>query len=74
MVSETVIVALLALIGSMFGSYMTGNRTTAVIEERLNSLEEKVNKHNNLIERMYKCESDIKTAFIRIDELRERQK
>lgn len=41
------------------------------ITTRLKNLEEKVNKHNNLIERMYKVEESAKSAHKRIDELRE---
>lgn len=68
---STIIVGVLALIGTLGGSYLTGTKTTAVIQEKINTLEEKVNKHNNLVERMYKVESDLKTAFIYIDEIRE---
>lgn len=38
---------------------------------RMKGLEEKVNKHNNLIERMYRVEESAKSAHKRIDELRE---
>lgn len=38
---------------------------------RIKSLEEKVNRHNSLIERMYKVEESAKSAHRRIDELRE---
>lgn len=72
MISETIIVAILALLGSLFGSYMTGSRTSAVMQEQIKVLSERVNKHNDLIERMYKCESDIKTAFLKIDELKDK--
>ncbi|MEG1125714.1 MAG: hypothetical protein RSE10_03400 [Oscillospiraceae bacterium] len=40
------------------------------ITTRLKNLEEKVNKHNNLIERMYIVEASAKSAHHRIDELR----
>jgi hypothetical protein len=47
-----------------FGSF------AGTILTRLNNLEKKVDKHNNVIERMYKCEESIKSAHHRIDELR----
>ena len=47
-----------------FGSF------AGTILTRLNNLEKKVDKHNSVIERMYKCEESIKSAHHRIDELR----
>ena len=47
-----------------FGSF------AGTILTRLNNLEKKVDKHNGVIERMYKCEESIKSAHHRIDELR----
>jgi hypothetical protein len=42
-----------------------------VVLTRLNYLEKKMDKHNNLIERMATCESSVKSAHHRIDELRD---
>ncbi len=39
-------------------------------EEKLISLEEKQNKHNNLIERMVRVEDSVKAAHHRIDDMR----
>lgn len=69
MIDNTVIVGILSLIGTLAGSYCVGNKTTAVIQERLRALEEKVNKHNNIIERTYKLEGDLQTAFTKIEGL-----
>ena len=41
------------------------------IKQQIKGLTEKVNKHNNLIERMYRVEESAKSAHKRIDELRE---
>mgnify|MGYP003397437868 CR=1 FL=1 len=41
------------------------------VRVQLKDLAEKVNKHNNLIERMYRVEESAKSAHKRIDELRE---
>lgn len=78
---STVISAILALVGSVagtFGGIMAGNKLT---EYRLKELEKKVDKHNNLIERMYKVEQkqavteeEIKVANHRISDLEERSK
>ena len=37
----------------------------------MEQLEKKVEKHNQVVERTYKIEKDLNTAFIRIDELKE---
>lgn len=54
--SETIIVAVLALIGTLVGSYFSNQKATALIAYRLEQLEQKVNKHNSVIERTYKLE------------------
>lgn len=54
--SETIIVAVLALIGTLAGSYFSNQKTTALVAYRLEQLEQKVNKHNSVIERTYKLE------------------
>ena len=73
---STIIVAIISLVGTLagtFGGIMTSNRLTGY---RIEKLEEKVNKHNNLIERTYKLEElaalqdeKIKVANHRIDDL-----
>lgn len=74
--SETVIVAILALVGTLGGSLagiLTANKLT---NYRIEELEKKVEKHNNLIDRVYKLETheavvdeEIKVANHRIDDL-----
>ena len=58
--SETIIVALitggLALFGTLGGSYLANRKSAALIAYRLEQLEQKVQAHNNLIERTYKLE------------------
>lgn len=57
---STIIVAALALIGTLVGSYASHNKTTALISFRLEQLEKKVNLHNNAVERLYLAEQNIK--------------
>ena len=67
--NQDIIIALLSLLGTALGSVtgiIAANRLTTY---RLQQLEEKVNKHNNLIERMAIAERDIKSAHRRLDEL-----
>lgn len=42
---------------------------TGTILTRLANLEKKVDKHNNVIERMYKCEESLKSVHKRVDRL-----
>lgn len=74
--SETVIVAFLSLVGTLTGSYFANRRSTALIAYRLEQLEEKVNKHNQVVERTYHLEDNdalleekIKVANHRIEDL-----
>lgn len=71
---STVIVGILSLIGTLAGSYCVGNKTTAVIQERIRTLEEKVNKHNNLVERTYKLEGEMNTVHTLIEDIEDRLK
>lgn len=74
--SDTVLVAILALVGTLGGSLggiLTANRLT---NYRIQQLEEKVEKHNKVIERVYNLEMHeelieerIKVANHRIDDL-----
>ena len=65
-----IIVAVLALIGSVIGSALANNTTQALIGYRLDELEKKVERHNQVVERTVVLERDMKTAFNRIDEIR----
>lgn len=60
--SETMAMALVSLIGTLggtFGGILTANKLTVF---RIEQLEKKVEKHNNLVERMYKVEGKIEEA------------
>ena len=65
--SEAIIVALLGFAGTLIGSLLGVLATQKLTQFRLEQLEEKVNRHNNLIERTFKlegqmqeCQHDIK--------------
>ncbi len=66
---ETIIVAVIGLIGTLASVYFVNKKTTALIIYRVDQLEQKVNKHNKLIDRMYHAESDIKIIKEEIDNL-----
>lgn len=68
-----VTVGLLSLSGTLLGSIagiMAANRLT---NYRIAELEKKVDKHNNLVERMALVEASTKSAHHRIDDLKERR-
>ena len=65
--STEIIVALLALIGTLAGSYFANNKNQAVMDEKIKdikddikNLSDRVDKHNNLIERMAIVEQRLK--------------
>ena len=74
--TDTVIVAILALVGTLggtFGGILTANKLT---NYRIEQLEKKVEQHNSVVERVYKLEKsdavkeeEIKVANHRIDDL-----
>lgn len=53
---SSIIVGGLACVGTLIGSLAGIRQSNKVVDLRLKSLEEKVNKHNNLIERMARAE------------------
>ena len=66
MTSE-ILVALLGLTGTLAGSFLGVVAANKLTQYRLQMLEDKVNKHNNIIERTYilegqmlECQHDIK--------------
>ena len=60
--TDSIIVAILSLVGTLIGS-MTGILTAnKLVNYRLKKLEEKVQAHNNLIERTYKLEGRMNEA------------
>ncbi|MBR5515421.1 MAG: hypothetical protein IKU52_04385 [Clostridia bacterium] len=54
--TEEIIVALLALLGTSGGSFMGVLTANKLVNYRIEQLEKKVDKHNNVIERTYKME------------------
>jgi hypothetical protein len=52
-----IIVAVITVIGVIFSNYFSNNSTRKLILYRIDQLEHKVNKHNNLIDRVYQLEN-----------------
>ena len=67
---ETIVVGVLSLIGTLAGSLggiLAANKLT---NYRISELEKKVEKHNNVIERVTILEQSTNTAWKRIDEIK----
>ena len=56
--SETIIVALLSLAGTLMGSLFGILAANKLVVYRIEQLEKKVEKHNNVLERVYVLEKD----------------
>lgn len=74
--TEAIIVAVLSLLGTLTGAYFGNRKSAALIAYRLEQLEQKVAKHNGLVERTYHLEEaaavfeeKLKVANHRIDDL-----
>ena len=74
--TDTVLVAILSLVGTLVGAYTANRKSITLIVYRLEQLENKVNKHNQVIERTYKLEEheavmqeQIRVANHRIEDL-----
>ena len=57
--TDAIIVAVLGLVGTLAGSYFANRKSAALVAYRLEQLEQKVNKHNNLVERTYALEESV---------------
>ncbi len=70
--TEAIVVAVLSLVGTLFGSIagiLTANKLS---NYRIEQLERKVEKHNKLVERMAINEKDDQAQWKRIDELKQK--
>ena len=56
--SDTIIVALLSLAGTLIGSIFGIITSNKLVVYRIEQLEKKVEKHNNVLERVYTLEKD----------------
>ncbi len=71
-----IIIGVLALMGTLGGAYFANRKSSALVIYRLQQLEQKVDKHNSVIERTFALEKRaelleerVKVANHRIDDL-----
>ncbi len=74
--TDAIIVAIITGAFSFLGVYFSNRKSAALLEFRIKALEQKVEAHNNLVERMYAAEDrlnitdeKIKVANHRLDDL-----
>ena len=63
--TDTVIVAIISLLGTLLGSF----GGTQLVKYRIEQLEKKVETHNSIVERTYILEEKVKVANHRIEDL-----
>ena len=63
------IIGMLALVGTLGGSYMSHRKSISIIAYRLEQLEKKVDKHNKFAERMPVVEEQMRVVNHRLEDL-----
>ena len=67
---ETVLAAVITAGFAFLGVYISNRKQAALVAYRLEKLEEKVDKHNNVVERMYRLEEQVKNLRSELEDLR----
>mgnify|MGYP003469179158 CR=1 FL=1 len=68
-----IIVAVISLIGTLFGTFAGILTSTKLSNYRIDQLEKKVEKHNSVIERTAILERDMKNVWHEIDEIKQEE-
>lgn len=68
-----IVVGLLSCVGTIIGTLGGIMATSKLTNFRLQQLEEKVNKHNNMIERVYRLEGQVQEITNDLKEIRARK-
>lgn len=67
--SDEVMLALISLAGTVVGTFSGTVVSGKMLSYRVEQLEKKVEKHNNVIERVYRLEEDTKNISHQIEQL-----
>ena len=67
---ETVLAAVITAGFAFLGVYMSNRKQAALVAYRLEKLEIKGDKHNNVVERMYRLEETVKNLQEEVKDLR----
>ena len=67
---STVLAAGVTAVFAFLGVYMSNRKQAALVAYRLEKLEIKVDKHNNLVERMYRLESRMESLQNELEQMK----
>ena len=70
--SDALIVGAMSLEGTLAGAWAGVRQANKLVNYRIDRLEEKVKKHNDVVERTYRLEGKMEAAFERIDEIKDK--
>ena len=70
--NEKIIISLIGALPTIIVAIVSIISNNQIVKVKIEELEKKVDKHNQIVERTYKLESDVKTAFNKLDEERAR--
>lgn len=69
---ENIIIAIITGAVTLIGVLTSNSKNRAVMEMKIDQLAEKVDKHNQVIERTYKLEQDVAVIQTEIEALRDK--
>ena len=64
-----IIISIITSIGTVVGVLITNNKTMGLMQYQIKELSERVDKHNNLIDRMYRVEERLSIAEEKIKDI-----
>ena len=67
---ETIVVALITAGFAFLGVYISNRKQAALVAYRLEKLEQKVDKHNSVVERMYRLEEQVKNLQAEVKDMK----
>lgn len=70
--TESIINSLIGIVPAVLVAVVSIISNNQIVKVKIEELEKKVDKHNQIVERTYKLESDVKTVFNKLDEERQR--
>ena len=66
--SENIITSLIGILPALLVAAFSIISNNQIVKVKIEELTKKVEKHNEVVERTFKLESDMKTAFNKMDE------
>ena len=72
MVSEVIIVAIIAAVGSVLGQWLISREREIRMEERLRGVEKRLDEHNNYASKIGSIQIDIAKISAKLENLEER--